>query len=516
MADMEREPGPGREEQDEAPPGSGEPAAPPPEAQEWAEEIADRGEPQRFDPDSGDEEDKGVGVEESVEELERGAPEPRRPRPERPDRERRRRRRSGPDSEVEELGASSGIDVLELPSERGARRPGALEPGLTLKDLLPFLRPPRTVLVLGATTGNGHNRSAAALVEAFKGLDRNLIVRDADVIDLLDRNFRPAFVRALLDDLARHPAAYGTPFETIEPAEERAIPSEIDDVVEKGLAERFDQVAVERKPDHLVLTHWLPLKRLEVLKAEGRFAAAVTVVLPEPDLSLRWVSSVVDNYFVASEHVKDRLLRHGVDPNRVQVSGVPVSPAFAAAFDREQTARELGLRPQTPTLLLRPGGIGSAERILGVVRGFLDAQAPMNLLVVAGKNERLREEIQALEVPRACLLKAFGFVDNIRDLMGVSDLLVTRASPHTVAEANAAGVPLILLRPSPGIEDRMADRMVAKGCALKAYGDEDLDLIVKELVRNRRALQEMQEAARRQMRPDAAIVTADRISRLVR
>ncbi len=498
--------------------GEGEPVPPeaPPHDLVWDEVRDLSDEPVRFDPDS------EAGFESLDPESEPTAPEgaparegERRDRGDR-DRERRGRRRPMGATDVEELGASSGIDVLELPSERRPRKAGALEPGLTLKDLLPFLRPPRTVLVLGATTGNGHNRSAAALVEAFKGLDRNLIVRDADLIDLLDKSYRPAFVRALLEDYARHPSSFGNPFETVEADGEATPSTDLDEVLARGFADRFEQIAVERRPDFLVCTHWLPFKSLERLKTAGRLTAPVSAVIPDPDLCERWISPVVSSWFVANDTVKARLQKRGVDAADIVVIGVPVAPAFAAGFDREQVARELGLRPQIPVVLLRPGGIGSTERILAVAKSLLEANAPINLLVVAGKNDRLREEVEKLEAQKGSSIKAFGFVDNIRDLMGVAYLLIFRATPLTVAEAQAARLPMVILRPSPGLEDRVADRMVARGCAVKAYSEEDLDLAVKDLVRNRRSLQEMQEAAAKGTRADAALVAVDRISRLVR
>jgi processive 1,2-diacylglycerol beta-glucosyltransferase len=140
----------------------------------------------------------------------------------------------------------------------------------------------------------------------------------------------------------------------------------------------------------------------------------------------------------------------------------------------------------------------------------------MNLLVVTGKNERLQEELAALEVAETSCLKVFGFVQNIHELMGIADLLITRASPHTVAEAQAAGVPMLILRPSEGVEDRTADRLLRSGVALKVYGEDDLMFLVDELLKNRRRLRDMQEAAQRRKRPDSVRVTVERLAGLVR
>lgn len=432
-------------------------------------------------------------------------------------RERRRGRgrgRGGP-NDVAELGASSGIDVIELPTgER--RRAGGLQPGLTLKDLLPFLRPPKTVLVLGASTGAGHNRTASALAEAFKGVDRNLVVRQHDVLDLLGKDHEPTEIRALLEDASRSAVMYGNPFETSELADAGDALERVDALLPSLFAKKMDQVVVDKRPDHVVCTHWLPLKHLEKLKEEERFTASVTAVIPDPDVCGRWTSDVVAHYLVSEDDLKARLQREGVDPSMVTVTGTPVSPAFAEGLDRDAIMREAGLKRSAPTILLRPGGIGATERTLEVVKSMLEAAQPLNVLVLAGKNEGLREALEGLETSGGSVVKAYGFVQNIHELMGVSDLLVSRASPHTMAEAGAAGLPVLMLRPSPGTEERTADRLLRFGCARKAYGERDLDFLLRELLKNRRYLKEMQDAAEKRRRSDTAHVAVERIAKTVK
>jgi processive 1,2-diacylglycerol beta-glucosyltransferase len=378
--------------------------------------------------------------------------------------------------------------------------------------LLPFLRPPKSVVVLGAATGGGHNRTAAALTEALKQLDRNLVVRQHDVLDLVDGD--AASVREHLEWLSRDPSLFGLPFET----RPDAPPAEEEVTIDFGkiYGDNFDHVVVDKRPDHIVCTHWLPLERLKILKDEGRLKASVSVVIPDPDLHPHWFSEVVTHYLVSHEGLRSRLESRGVDGTKVSVCGSPVAPAFLDPVDKGAVVRTLGLRAQTPSVLFRPGGVGTTERIVALVKAMLSGCPSMNLLVVTGKNERLQEELAALEVAETSCLKVFGFVQNIHELMGIADLLITRASPHTVAEAQAAGVPMLILRPSEGVEDRTADRLLRSGVALKVYGEDDLMFLVDELLKNRRRLRDMQEAAQRRKRPDSVRVTVERLAGLVR
>ncbi len=380
---------------------------------------------------------------------------------------------------------------------------------------MPFLRPPKTLLVLGATTGNGHARAAAAIHDGLKGTDRNLSVRQVDLLDLVSKVYRPPFVRARLEELSRRHSLYGAPFETVD-GDHDQLPDDLDEFLEKVFDEKLDKLVVDKRPDQIVVTHWLPLRHLAKLRDEEKLQAGVIAMVCDPDVHDLWLSDVVDHYMVPGEGARARLTGRDVDASCVTVTGFPVAAAFADLPSRDKAVRDLDLKSGNPTILLRPGGIGATERILDVVRRLLELEVPMNLLLLAGKNERLREEASKLAAEGGSVIKAFGFVPNVPEMMAAADLLITRASPHTLAEAEAAGLPALLLRPAPGVEDRLADKLVRRGAALKAYCEDDLLFLVQELLRNRRALRSLEEAASADRKPDSLARVVDRVVRVTK
>ncbi len=430
------------------------------------------------------------------------------------DRDRDRDRERG-GRDVEELGAStSGIDVLDLP--RGGDRRRGIEPGVSLRDLMPFLRPPKHVVILGASTGSGHSRVSHAVIESLKSLDRNMNLRELDLLELLADEFRPAYVRGVLDDLARRPAMFGAPFETADPSQGDVLPADLDEFLRVAFSDRLQQALLDRKPEWVVATHWLAFRWLEAQEKAGVAIPKVVAVVSDFDLHDLWCSPVVKHWLVPSADVERRLVARGIAKDAIHVTGIPVNPAFATPINREEVRRSLGLRREWPTVLVRPGGIGSIERITAVVGRLLAGGASMNLLVVAGRNDKLRESLEALTVPETMFMKAFAFVDNIHELMAVSDILITRATPHTVAEAQASLLPMLLLRPSPGVEERIADRLLANGTAVVARDDAVLESEVADLVVNRRRMKAMRERMNGPDRTDGTGETVERLTRLIR
>jgi processive 1,2-diacylglycerol beta-glucosyltransferase len=417
--------------------------------------------------------------------------------------------------EVDELGVGSGgIDALD--SSRDGRRRG-LEPGLSLRDLMPFLRPPKSVVVAGVSTGAGHSRVARALYDGLKSLDRNLTIRDLDLLDHLSQRFRPGYVRAVLDDIQRRPALFGVPFETQPPSSAELMPADFDEFLTTIFDEKLEQALLDRRPEWIVLSHWLPLRWLEAKAAAGATTLPkVAVVASDPDYHDWWFSPIVKAWLVSNSDFAQRLQAKGVEADAIQVVGVPVDPAFRSSSSRDGTTRELGLRRDLPTVLMRPGGVGVADRTIAVAKRLLEGAVPMNLLVVAGKNDRLREELEKLGPSSRSLLKAFGFVDRFHELMAVADVLITRATPQTTAEAAAAGVPLVLLRPTPGVEERVADRLVAEGAAVVVRDEASLENELLDLLRNRRRLRFMHERALELAQPDGGTAALDKLTKLIR
>jgi processive 1,2-diacylglycerol beta-glucosyltransferase len=152
-----------------------------------------------------------------------------------------------------------------------------------------------------------------------------------------------------------------------------------------------------------------------------------------------WVHPNVDLYLVTADVAELAVLRFRPEA-RVQVVPPPVRPAFYRAPGQAQARLELGIPPGERCVLLMSGawGLGpvaQAARSLG--------DAGVHVLAVAGRNARLEHELAdvAAQQPR---VRAFGFTDQIPDLMSAADLVIT-SSGDTCAEARTIGRPLLLL-----------------------------------------------------------------------
>ena len=61
-----------------------------------------------------------------------------------------------------------------------------------------------------------------------------------------------------------------------------------------------------------------------------------------------------------------------------------------------------------------------------------------------------------------------GYTDRMHELMKMSDLFIGKPGGLTTAEALASSLPMMIVDPIPGQEERNSDHLLEKGCALKA------------------------------------------------
>jgi processive 1,2-diacylglycerol beta-glucosyltransferase len=104
----------------------------------------------------------------------------------------------------------------------------------------------------------------------------------------------------------------------------------------------------------------------------------------------------------------------------------------------------------------------------------------------------------------------------MHDLMAESDLMVGKPGGLTTSEARALGLPMVLMRPIPGQEERNAQALVAAGAAVRVPRPGDVGTAVAAILASPDRLRAMRAAAASLGRPRAAFDVATRIEAIAR
>ena len=148
------------------------------------------------------------------------------------------------------------------------------------------------------------------------------------------------------------------------------------------------------------------------------------------------------------------------------------------------------------------GGAAGVGHLASQVRALAMDRQPWQLVVVCGRNEKLRRRLHELEAQTPMLI--LGFVDYMPELMRACDLVVTKAGPGAIAEALATGVPLVITGFLPGQESPNVDFVVESGIGAFAPKEPDLRDEVRVLAEGGPTWREMSRRAEELAHPYAS------------
>ena len=218
--------------------------------------------------------------------------------------------------------------------------------------------------------------------------------------------------------------------------------------------ERLRDLFLHYRPDVIVSVH--PLLNHAALRARAdadmRDVPVITVITDLGKVHESWLTPEADAVVVPAREVYERAISRGVLPARLRMLGQPIHPKFDDVVgSKEELRAEIGLPQQEFLTLLMAGGEGGGK-LMPTAIALAKARLSMHLVVVCGRNETLRAKLQDIAATLPTPMTVMGFTDKVPELMRTADLLVTKAGPGTLAEANAAQLPVVVYDYIPGQE----------------------------------------------------------------
>lgn len=360
----------------------------------------------------------------------------------------------------------------------------------------------KRILIFSASAGSGHLTAARALEKTFQADARVGEVVHKDALEFSNRLFRDFYSKLYDLMVQKTPHFLGWWYEQSDE------PWKTDDVrvaFDRLNAAPLVKYITEFQPDLVVCTHFMPAGVIGQLIARGKLSTRLAIVVTDFDFHAMWLSRTFHRYFVAIEETRVHLETLGLPGERITVSGIPIDPVFGQPVDAAAVLPGLGLRADRRTLLLSAGTLGSGVTA-AVVKRLRELSGDVQTIVVCGKNEELRAEVEAQTGGERERFAVLGFTDRMHELMGSADLFIGKPGGLTTAEALASGLPMAIVSPIPGQEERNSDHLLEEGVAIKCNELTTLPYKIGQLLGDAPRLARMRERAQALGRPDAAAV----------
>jgi processive 1,2-diacylglycerol beta-glucosyltransferase len=364
----------------------------------------------------------------------------------------------------------------------------------------------RFLLILSASGGAGHLRAAEALHQAVRSSGLPIEAEHYDTLDFTSPIFKRIYSGSYLAMVNRTPELWGYLYG-------RAERKPYD---KKGLLKIFDhfnyggflKAVKSLRPDALVCTHFLPFISISERIRQAGIRAPVFAVTTDFDVHQLWINPIVSRYYVHHDESAWQLRFKGVPEEKIFVKGIPIMREFARRLPKQSARRQLKLDEKRFTVLMLSGGfgVGKVEQSIDVVARTLGPFRPrrFNLLIVCGKNQKMRKNLEKRRFPPNIRVKVLGFVTDMPVLMDAADVLVSKSGGLTSAEAMTKGLPMIIVDPIPGQETRNADMIIEHGAGLRALDGANLGYKLHRAIEEPSILRRARRATRKLARPHAA------------
>lgn len=356
-------------------------------------------------------------------------------------------------------------------------------------------------LILAAGVGSGHNSAARAIEDQLRLSDGE--VRRLDVLDTTNELFNRLYDDAYFTLVAEVPWLVSWGYDSQDP------PFKLAPLMRWW--EQLNTMSTVREirdfnPDVVICTHFLPARLVSLMIARRQLKAQLTVVTTDYDFQGLWLSAPLGQMFVAREETRQYLLSLGLPADRVTTSGIPVRPEFSTGFDAAALRAEHRLAADVPVVLISAGAAGG-PRTLQVVAQTLALGQEFQAVVVCGRNAELKQQVEQAVEGRDNY-RVLGFTEQMPELMRISSMFVGKPGGLSSSECMAAGLPMVIIDPIPGQEERNSDHLLESGAAVRCNYPTTVGYKIGTLLDDPERLARMASRARAIGRPDAAQVVA--------
>jgi len=328
------------------------------------------------------------------------------------------------------------------------------------------------VLILSVTAGEGHNSTAKALRDAFEAENAECTILDTFqyVSPAIAKFLSEGYL--LVTEKAKQIYKAGYRLTELRKSTEIA-PSQLVDLAFAG--DIADYIHTNDF-DVILFTHSFAGMILDYLKEREMITQPTIGILTDFTFHPYWEDCTHNDYVVIPDKaLLIQGLRKGFREEQLLPYGIPIRADFLRSIPQAEARARLHLDPALPTILVMGGSMGygkmgqtveSIDRLPCLSGSPLDFQ----MIVVCGNNKDMKKQLDTMVAAGSLQHKTIvtGFVNYIPLLMDASDCIITKPGGLTTSESLAKSLPMVIVNPIPGQEERNCEFLLNNGAACAA------------------------------------------------
>jgi len=353
------------------------------------------------------------------------------------------------------------------------------------------------VLFLSVTAGQGHNQTGKAAMDFL--IENNVECEMLDTFEYINPMLKKSISQGYLISTKFSPALYGRMYRLAEKLENNNIKMSVSKLINSIYAKKLVTYIEEYQPDVIVCTHIFAAQILTEIKDIGLNARTIGIVT---DYTIHpfWEETDLDYYVIANELLTRQAVKKGLPEERLLPIGIPIFRKFAKRMPVEEARAALNIENKD-TILVMSGSMGYGK-VTKIIKDLDELDKDFQIISVCGNNEALKQKIDEMELQKK--VYNFGFVNNVDIMMDAANCIITKPGGLTVSECMAKNLPMAIVNPIPGQEDRNAEFLLNNGLAMKISKTYPIDEAVYRLLSKDDQLQAMINRIKDIARPNAS------------
>lgn len=333
------------------------------------------------------------------------------------------------------------------------------------------------ILILTAGFGAGHLSAAIGIKENIQKIDTAINIEIIDAFKILMPRLSKSMYRGYNILIQKSPEIYNY----FHYKDNEKPKSNIDKFSNKYIINRLKNYIIDTNPKLIISTFPVISQYLSRLRDTSGISIPLITCITDVVNGWEWITPNCDIYFVATKHVKNKMIDMGIENKKIVVTGIPLRKEF---LESPRPLINCSMLEGQMIIMIMGGGMGLIPDDDTFYR-WINNLNKITTIVLTGKNDNLYSSISKLELENIIPLK---YTNQVPSLMAQSDLLISKAGGITLFEAIASNLPFIAYKPELGQEIENAKFIYQESIGNIALNMEELKTIIVDLINDKKKI----------------------------
>lgn len=363
----------------------------------------------------------------------------------------------------------------------------------------------RKILIFYGSYGGGHLSAAKAIRNYIENNYEDVEVSMIDCIEYINKYVNKVTTEAYKGLAKKAPWAWKQVYKD---SKDGAL-AKISTTSNKMMAHKLGSLISDIEPEIIISTHPFSTQMCGYLKKKEKISCTVATILTDYQIHEQWLefSQYLDFFFVSNDQMKIDMIEKGVLPEKIYVTGIPVSEKFLENYNREEVCKVFNLDPKNEIVIFFAGGefgLGRNTTIM-MLKALIRLFSKLQVVAISGRNPKMNEKFKTLvkSTETEERIKILEFTDKVPELMSVSKFIITKPGGLTITESLASKLPILIINPIPGQEEENAEFLEKNGAGIWIKKHDNIARHLKNLYRHPELLQNMKIACENLAKPNS-------------